>query len=380
MSENRDDRKILLAIVGPTASGKSALGVRLARALPGEVISADSMQIYRGMNIGTAKASLAERHAATHHLIDIREPGNDFSAAEYQTLARRTISDILNRDKTPVIVGGTGLYIDSALYNYEYKAEEASKRANIPREKAAWKKAAREKTGMPDKASPETAAREKTRVIEGIKSAAASLWDELKEADPESAKSLHPNDIKRVSRALAYYRLHGTPISANKQAYVAPRTMYPTIWIGLNLRRDALYQIIDKRVDKMMEDGFLSEAADLFKHGLSPDSQAGQAIGYKQMLRFLRGELEFDETVSLIKRESRRYAKRQLTWFRRNKSVIWLDASIAAMTSFEDELAEMIRSLSPSEVYRRVEAPESVVSFFRAKGMLYKERIANDKT
>ncbi|MEL7623505.1 MAG: tRNA (adenosine(37)-N6)-dimethylallyltransferase MiaA [Clostridiales bacterium] len=291
--------KKVIAVVGPTASGKSGLAVNLAKALDGEIISGDSMQIYKGMDIGTAKVTREECQGIAHHLLDLRLPAESFSAAEYQKLARACIADIFHRGKTPILAGGTGLYIDSALYNYEYNKEEGEE-------------------------AEANSLREALRV-EAAKLGTIELWQKLYQVDPQSAKRLHPNDTKRIIRALEYEKLHGKPISENVQAYKAPRLIYPTIFFGLTMFRQELYQRINLRVDQMTAAGLAAEVLALQKEGLKLDSQAGQAIGYKQLLLFLEGTYTLEEAIEAIKQESRRYAKRQLTWFRRNPHIFWLD-------------------------------------------------------
>ncbi|MCL1849430.1 MAG: tRNA (adenosine(37)-N6)-dimethylallyltransferase MiaA, partial [Clostridiales bacterium] len=253
--------------------------------------------------IGTAKVMKHEQSGVPHHLLDLRDPGESFSAAEYQTIARLVIDDILARGKTPVLAGGTGLYIDSALFNYRYEEEDPSVK--------------------------EETARLIRRMMGG-----ASLWTRLEAVDPDSAKRLHPNDEKRILRALAYHQIHGKPISMNNAAYKTPVLHYPTQWFGLTLDRDKLYQRIDRRVDLMMDAGFLSEVQDLYRQGLRPDSQAGHGIGYRQLLQYIEGGLSLEAAVESIKRESRRYAKRQLTWFRRNPHIHWLDGEEAQNDGF----------------------------------------------
>ncbi|MDR0469273.1 MAG: tRNA (adenosine(37)-N6)-dimethylallyltransferase MiaA [Peptococcaceae bacterium] len=334
----------LIAVVGPTASGKSSLAVRLALALGGEVISGDSMQIYKGMDIGTAKVTAYERCGIPHHLLDLREPSESFSAAEYQVLARQAAQEILNKGKTPILAGGTGLYIDSALYNYTYTEEDTK-----------------------------TPIRE-TLLAEAKEKGSGALWEKLKQLDPGSAEKLHPNDTKRIMRALEYISIHGKPISENRFAYDAREQMFDMILLGLDLPRDLLYQRIDSRVDLMMEAGFLDEVRTLQDQGLRPDSQAGQAIGYKQLLCYLRQEgqdISLDQAVGSIKQESRRYAKRQLTWFRRNKSIIWLDASKTLEDDASEKMAEMLRESFAYE--DSGDRASCVVDFVRRQGLFCSE-------
>ena len=311
----------IIAVVGPTASGKSALAVSLAQIMDGEVISGDSMQIYRGLDIGTAKATAAERRGIPHHLLDLRDPGESFSAADYQALARRAIEEIRSRGMRPILAGGTGLYIDSALYNYEYEPE--GNRRSSPASREALTAEAKEK-------------------------GPAALWERLRAKDPDAAGRLHPNDTKRIIRALEYESAHDKPISMNRAARKTPELIFPTVLIGLNLRRELLYRRIDRRVDLMMESGLPAEVAALCERGaLKPETQSGQAIGYKQLMFHLDGEFSLDQAVNAIKRESRRYAKRQLTWFRRNPDIIWINAEKA----FEGEkITELARLLGDGDV------------------------------
>ncbi|MCL2121136.1 MAG: tRNA (adenosine(37)-N6)-dimethylallyltransferase MiaA [Clostridiales bacterium] len=302
----------VIAIAGPTASGKSSLAVSLAQAIGGEVLSGDAMQIYRGMDIGTAKLTEKEKMGVPHHLLDLRDPDESFSVAAYQGLARTIIEDLLRQAKTPVLAGGSGLYMDSVLYPYEYKAEsmDAISRGAEP---------------LPDPSQ--------------------LWWKKLKEIDPVSAERLHPNDTKRIIRALQYAEAHGSSISLNTAARVSQAPVYPLLWIGLNLPRLKLYQRIDERVDKMMEAGLLLEVLHLRDRGLTLETQAGQAIGYKQLLQSLEGSFSLEEAVERIKRDSRRYAKRQLTWFRRNWSIVWLDGEKLTESSNQRKLIAILKDM-----------------------------------
>ena len=343
----------VVAVVGPTASGKSALAVRLALALDGEVVSGDSMQIYRGMDIGTAKVTPEESGGIPHHLLDLRSPRESFSAAEYQALARQAIAEIAGRGRKPLLAGGSGLYIDSALYNYEYQAEGSG--ATVRKE-------------GPGRIRPNPGA-------EGTEHNPAGLWEKLKLADPESAGRLHPNDTKRILRALEYQRIHGKPISRNKAALEAPALVFPAILIGLNLPREILYQRIDARVDRMMETGLLAEVSVLRERGdLEADSQAGQAIGYKQLIWYLDQKISLDQAVSAIKRESRRYAKRQLTWFRRNPRIVWLDADKMTFGGVAEGLAKVLKE-GAAAGYKPSSAGDAggLAEFIRAHGLAWKE-------
>ena len=280
----------ILVIAGPTAVGKSALSLELARRLNGEIISADSMQIYRGMDIGTAKATLDERQSIVHHLIDIKDPSEEYSCADYGVDARRCMEDILSRGKVPIFCGGTGLYIRQALCE--------SPVASPP-------------------SDPELRAALEQRSIE-------ENYAELCECDPESAQSIHPNNARRVIRALEIFRLSGIPKSQWDRDNPSEEYRSDALLLCLTAPREQLYDRIDRRVNVMMEQGLYEEVAGL---NLDPTTTAGQAIGYKEMLGCFNGELTIPEAVSQIQLASRRYAKRQLTWFRHQKGFTMLDVS-----------------------------------------------------
>ncbi len=346
----------VIAIVGPTASGKSGLAINLAKALNGEIISGDSMQIYRGMDIGTAKVTREECQGIPHHLLDLRLPGEPFSAAEYQKLARTYIADIFQRGKTPILAGGTGLYIDSVLYNYEYNKEAAEEtKATLLRE---------------------------TLIAEAACLGPQGLWEKLLQIDPQSAKRLHPNDTKRIIRALEYEQIHGKPISENIQAYKAPELIYPTIFFGLSMPRQELYQRINLRVDQMVAAGLPAEVLTLQKNGLKLDSQAGQAIGYKQLLLFMEGAYTFEEALEAIKQESRRYAKRQLTWFRRNPHIFWLNGKKMQEERSAEILAAFLQErerVSESAEEESDWASDKIRDFLHQMGMAFLDHIGTAK-
>jgi tRNA dimethylallyltransferase len=344
--------KRVIAILGPTASGKSELAVSLAQALTGEVISGDSMQIYQGLNIVTAKITPHERRGIPHHLLDLRRPSESFSAAEYQKLAREAIADIFSRGKTPILAGGSGLYIDSALYNYEY--------------------------GRENEEGLKTAVLRETLLAEAAMPGAGGLWESLRRVDPQSAVRLHPNDTKRILRALEYERLHHKPISQNVEAFQAPRLLYPALLLGLALPRGELYQRIDARVEQMMAAGLLAEVLALRDQGLSSHSQAGQAIGYKQLLLFAGQACSLPAAVAAIKQESRRYAKRQLTWFRRNPDIIWLDGQKIQEEKNVGKLAELLRRLDEEEGDQEKapgRASDKLRDFFNQAGIAFLNHI-----
>lgn len=284
----------ILCVVGPTASGKTAYAIELARENNGEIVSCDSMQIYKYMNIGTAKATAEERAEVPHHMIDFVDPNRDYSVADFVTDARACIAEILSRGKMPVLCGGTGLYIDSVLKSVEFSPQ---KRDNKLRDEL-WKKA--EQDG------------------------AESVYEILKELDPIEADKVHYNNVKRVIRAIEICKTTGmTKTEADKLSIGKP--MYnPTIY-GLNMPREKLYERIDRRVDIMVEQGLVGEVRQLLNMGIRRDSTAMQAIGYKELVRYIDGLCDFETAIEDIKRESRRYAKRQLTWFRRNPDIIWTE-------------------------------------------------------
>ena len=284
----------ILCVVGPTASGKTAYAIELAKGNNGEIVSCDSMQIYTYMNIGTAKATAEERAEVPHHMIDFVDPNRDYSVADFVTDARACIAEILSRGKMPVLCGGTGLYIDSVLKSVEFSPQ---KRDDKLRDEL-WKKA--EQDG------------------------AESVYEILKELDPIEADKVHYNNVKRVIRAIEICKTTGmTKTEADKLSIGKP--MYnPTIY-GLNMPREKLYERIDRRVDVMVEQGLEDEVRQLLNMGIRRDSTAMQAIGYKELVRYIDGLCDFETAIEDIKRESRRYAKRQLTWFRRNPDIIWTE-------------------------------------------------------
>ena len=284
----------ILCVVGPTASGKTAYAIDLAKGNNGEIVSCDSMQIYTYMNIGTAKATAEERAEVPHHMIDFVDPNRDYSVADFVTDARACIAEILSRGKMPVLCGGTGLYIDSVLKSVEFSPQ---KRDDKLRDEL-WKKA--EQDG------------------------AESVYEILKELDPVEADKVHYNNVKRVIRAIEICKTTGmTKTEADKLSIGKP--MYnPTIY-GLNMPREKLYERIDRRVDIMVEQGLVGEVRQLLNMGIRRDSTAMQAIGYKELVRYIDGLCDFETAIEDIKRESRRYAKRQLTWFRRNPDIIWTE-------------------------------------------------------
>ena len=284
----------IICIAGPTASGKTALAVELAKELNGEVVSCDSMQIYKRMDIGTAKPTVEEMQGIPHHMIDVAEPEEDFSVSRYCAMAAPIVDDIISRGKTAIIAGGTGLYMDSLIQGNDF--------APFP------------STGVREQLEQEAEE-------QGIQ----VLFDRLAAVDPEAAGKLHLSDRKRIIRALEVYLETGETITAHnrKTQLIPPR--YSPLWLGLDFENRAdLYGRIDRRVGLMLEMGLIDEIQGLLAAGIPEKCTAMQAIGYKEFLAALKGECTLAEAADQVRQSSRRYAKRQLTWFRRNKKIHWL--------------------------------------------------------
>lgn len=284
--------KKVIAVAGPTASGKTALAIEIARRFDGEIVSCDSMQIYKHMDIGTAKPTCEEQHMVPHHMIDILEPDEKFSVADFVRLARECIDEIHSRGKLPILAGGTGLYMDSVLENIEF-ADFGSD------------------LGFRD---------EMQRLADSEGNEAVHKL--LVEKDPEAAEKIHPNNTRRVIRALEVCHLTGkTFTKVNEESRRC--AVYDALIVGLDAERSLIYDRINLRVDKMINEGLAEEVKNLYSTGLSCDTTAMQAIGYKELVDFFEGRASFEEAIEKIKMESRRYAKRQMTWFRRNDKIQW---------------------------------------------------------
>lgn len=283
----------LLVIVGPTAVGKTEISIQVAKQLNGEIISADSMQIYRGMNIGTAKPDMKERAGIPHHMLDVVDPGQPFSVADFQALARQKIREIAARGQLPILAGGTGLYVRAVIdpYNFIPADTDWNLRARLGRKA--------KEAGLP----------------------ALHKW--LSEVDPIAAKRIHANDERRIIRALEVYQTTGQPLSFWEQQ-TEKRPLYDLIMIGLNRPRAELYARINQRVDFMLEQGLLDEAQNLLAQGLDEGFIASQAIGYKEFFAYLQGKESLADATEKLKQGTRRYAKRQLTWFRADQRAHWL--------------------------------------------------------
>ena len=309
MAESNDKRPVL-AVVGPTATGKTALGVELALHLGGEIISADSMQVYRGLDVGTAKVTPEETQGVPHHCVDILPPEEPFSVADFTALAGRLVEEIAARGHLPILVGGTGLYVQSFLYGVRFTEEKAP-------------------DGLREQLAAELAAR-----------GPAALYSELQAVVPQAAAAIHPNNHVRVLRALEHYRATGRRLSEQKAASLPPERPYRALVLGLDFAgRDVLYRRIDARVDRMLEQGLLEEARMVYGHRQTYRT-AAQAIGYKEFFPYFAGEDSLEHCASQLKQASRRYAKRQLTWFRHMDGVVWLEAGSPGLAGQAVRLAE----------------------------------------
>ena len=292
---NMNQKPPLIILTGPTGVGKTALSIALAKRLNGEIISADSMQVYRRMDIGSAKIRAEEAGGVPHHMIDILEPTESFNITMFQEYAKRYIDEIMLRGRLPILVGGTGFYIQSVLYDIAFTKEEDG---------GAYRKE-----------------------LEALcaQKGEAYLHDMLRKVDSASADAIHKNNSKRVIRALEYYRLTGQKISEHNSKQRERESAYNACYFVLNDERETLYRQIDARVDQMLEDGLVEEVKALRQAGCGRNMVSMQGLGYKEILDYLEGEISLERAVYLIKRDTRHFAKRQLTWFRRERGVIWVD-------------------------------------------------------
>lgn len=289
-------KKPLIILTGPTAVGKTALSIELAKKIGGEIISADSMQVYRHMDIGSAKITKEEMDGVPHHLIDILEPDEEFHVALFQKLAKEAMEQIRLRGHIPIVVGGTGFYIQALLYDIDF-TENEDEGGNIRREL-------------------ENVAKEK---------GADYLHERLREIDPKSADAIHANNIKRVVRALEFYYLTGKQISEHNETERAKESPYSFLYYVLNTDREILYKRIEERVDSMLKEGLIDEVRHLKEMGMNRGMVSMQGLGYKEILDYLNGMCSLEEAVSVLKRDTRHFAKRQITWFKREREVTWLN-------------------------------------------------------
>ena len=281
----------LIVVAGPTASGKTGLAIDIANYVGGEIVSADSMQIYKYMDIGTAKPTEEEQERAVHHLIDFLEPDDEFSVADYTELAHKTIADITSRGKIAVMAGGTGLYINSVVNDVTFGEMDTDYELREELHKIAEEKGSEYLLSM------------------------------LAEFDEVSAKRLHPNNLRRIIRAIEFYRVTGKPISQHQQETKQVKSRYNPLMLCIDWDREALYDRINRRVDIMINEGLVDEVRRLMNMGYTKDINSMKGIGYKEVMDYLNGETTLEEAVEIIKQSSRRYAKRQLTWFRRDERI-----------------------------------------------------------
>lgn len=306
--------KPLVILAGPTAVGKTELSIRLAKRINGAIISADSMQVYKYMDIGSAKIMPDEMEGVKHYLIDELDPSDEFNIVRFQQMAKDALKEIYANEQIPIVAGGTGFYIQALLYDIDFTHQDSDE---------AFRKE------MADYAA---------------EYGAEALHEKLKEIDPVSYKTIHANNTKRVIRALEYYRMTGQPISAHNEQEHQKVSPYNFAYFVLTDDRKHLYDRIDYRVDLMMEKGLVDEVKKLYDMGYHKDMVSMQGLGYKELLSYLDGECSLEEAVYIIKRETRHFAKRQLTWFRRERDVIWLDKS-AYQYNDQRILTDMCRML-----------------------------------
>lgn len=317
---NGTGKQSLIILTGPTSVGKTGLSIRLAGELSGEIISADSMQVYRHMDIGTAKITKEQMRGIPHHLIDILEPTEEYNVARFKEEAKAAVSQISKKGKLPVIAGGTGFYIQALLYDIDF-----SDNAQTDYRQKLF----------------DTAAEYGNEC----------LFEKLKEVDPKAASYLHANDVKRVTRALEFYKETGKRISEHNENERKNEPVYDHAYFVLNMPREKLYKKIDRRVDDMIENGLVDEVRGLKDMGCTEDMVSMKGLGYKEILRFLNGDISLDEAVCTIKRDTRHFAKRQLTWFKRERDVIWINKD--EFDNDDDRIAEFIKEhLIKTGVYK----------------------------
>ena len=303
------DRKPLIILAGPTAVGKTSLSIRLAKETGGEIISADSMQVYRHMDIGSAKITKEEMEGVPHYLVDMLEPEEEFNVVRFQQMAEEAAERIWEKGKIPLVVGGTGFYIQALLYDIDFTENDGDE---------SYRRRLEQKTSDEEGAS--------------------ELYEMLTTVDPKAAREIHPRNLKRIIRALEFHHQTGKKISEHNETQRQKSSPYNYAYFVLTDERSRLYERIDQRVDLMMEQGLLDEVRYLKERGVRKDSTAMQGLGYKELYAYLEGEYPLDEAVRIIKRDTRHFAKRQLTWFKRERDVIWADKSVIGQE--EEKLAD----------------------------------------
>ena len=311
--------KPMVVLTGPTAVGKTELSIQLAQKLDGEIISADSMQIYQKMDIGTAKIRKEEMDGIPHHLIDVLDPSEEFNVARFQEMAKEALAGIYRRERIPLIVGGTGFYIQGLLYDIDFTKEEQDFRYRENLQKKAKEEGAQ------------------------------AIHKMLQAVDPASAQKIHPNNIKRVIRALEFYHLNGRKISEHNEQESRKESPYRFAYFVLNQNRTTLYERINRRVDLMLEAGLVEEVRRLKEAGYGKNLVSMQGIGYKEVLDYLDGKMTLEETADQIKKDTRHFAKRQLTWFGREKEVIMIDKD--KYETEEEILEHMLGILKEKGIY-----------------------------
>lgn len=312
-------KKPLIILTGPTAVGKTKASIGLAKAIGGEIISADSMQVYKKMDIGSAKIRDDEMEGVNHYLIDVLDPAEEFNVVLFQKMAKQAMEEIYANGHIPIVVGGTGFYIQALLYNIDFTQENEDNHIRT---------------------ELETIAKEQ---------GADYLHQMLREIDARSAETIHANNVKRVVRAIEYYRQTGKPISEHNEKERQKESPYAFAYFVLMDERQKLYDRIEKRIDVMIEEGLLDEVKALYEEGYTRDMVSMQGLGYKEILDYLDGKMTLEEAIYVLKRDTRHFAKRQITWFKREKDVCWIDKS--AFQYDEDRiLAEMLNILKMKEV------------------------------
>lgn len=288
-------KKPLIILTGPTAVGKTDLSITLAKAVNGEIISADSMQVYKYMDIGSAKITKEEMDGVKHYLVDEFEPDEEFNVVKFQEYAKKYIEEIYSKGKIPILVGGTGFYIQAVLNDIDFTETKE-----------------------------DTSYRKELEVL-ALEKGAEYLHDRLKEVDEVSANQIHHNNVKRVIRALEFYKQTGQKISEHNEEQKQKNSPYNFVYFVLNDEREILYERINRRIDRMIENGLLDEVRYLKDKGFTKDMVSMQGLGYKEILSFLAGEISLEEAICILKRDTRHFAKRQITWFKREPDVIWLN-------------------------------------------------------
>lgn len=314
-------KRPLIILTGPTAVGKTKASIGLAKAVGGEIISADSMQVYKEMNIGSAKIRTEEMDGVVHHLVDVLRPDEEFHVVRFQEMAKQAMEEIYRKGKIPILVGGTGFYIQAVLYDIDFSENNGDETYRKKLEAYA------------------------------AEQGAERLHEQLKAVDPKAAEEIHANNVKKVIRALEYFHQTGQQISVHNEQQRQKKSPYQFAYFVLNDERAHLYERINLRVEQMMKDGLLEEVKHLQNKGYNRNMVSMQGLGYKEILAYLDGECTLDEAVAVIKRDTRHFAKRQITWFRREKDVIWLNKQ--EFDYNEDKiLEEMLRILRKREILK----------------------------